>query len=44
METVTDFILRGSKVTADGDCSHEMKRRLLLGRKVMTSLDTEDIV
>ena len=44
METVTDFILRGSKVTADGDRSHEMKRRLLLGRKVMTSLDTEDIV
>ena len=39
VETVTDFILRGSKVTADGDCSHEIKRRLLLGRKVMTDLD-----
>ena len=39
METVTDFILRGSKITADGDCSHEIKRRLLLGRKVMTNLD-----
>ena len=38
METVTDFILRGSKITADGDCSHEIKRRLLLGRKVMTNL------
>ena len=38
-ETVTDFILRGSKITADGDCSHEIKRRLLLGRKVMTNLD-----
>ena len=38
-ETVRDFILRGSKITADGDCSHEIKRRLLLGRKVMTSLD-----
>ena len=36
METVTDFIFRGSKITADGDCSHEIKRRLLLGRKVMT--------
>ena len=36
METVADFILRGSKITADGDCSHEIKRRLLLGRKVMT--------
>ena len=44
METVTDFILGGSKVTADGDCSNKMKRRLLLGRKVMTNLDTEDIV
>ena len=39
METVTDFILGGSKVTADGDCSHEIKRCLLLGRKVMTNLD-----
>ena len=39
-ETVTDFILRGSKITADGDCSHEIKRRLLLGRKVMTNLDS----
>ena len=39
METVTDFILGGSKVTADGDCSHEIKRHLLLGRKVMTNLD-----
>ena len=38
METVADFILGGSKVTADGDCSHEIKRRLLLGRKVMTNL------
>ena len=40
METVTDFILRGSKITADGDCSHEIKRRLLLERKVMTNLDS----
>ena len=40
MEIVSDFILRGSKITADGDCSHEIKRRLLLGRKVMTNLDT----
>ena len=40
METVTDFILLGSKITADGDCSHEMKRRLLLGRKAMTNLDS----
>ena len=39
-ETVTDFILWGSKITADGDCSHEIKRRLLLGRKVMTNLDS----
>ena len=39
-ETVTDFILEGSKITADGDCSHEIKRRLLLGRKVMTNLDS----
>ena len=39
METVTDFILGGSKITADGDCSHEIKRNLLLGRKVMTNLD-----
>ena len=40
VETVSDFILWGSKITADGDCSHEIKRRLLLGRKVMTSLDS----
>ena len=40
VETVTDFILRGSKVTTDGDCSHEIKRCLLLGRKVMTNLDS----
>ena len=40
METVTDFILRGSKSTADGDCSHEIKRHLLLGRKAMTYLDS----
>ena len=40
METVSDFILGGSKITADGDCSHESKRRLLLGRKVMTNLDS----
>ena len=39
VETVTDFISGGSKITADGDCSHEIKRCLLLGRKVMTSLD-----
>ena len=39
METVTDFISLGSKITADGDCSHEIKRRLLLGRKVMTNLE-----
>ena len=39
METVSDFILEGSKITADGDCSHEIKRCLLLGRKVMTNLD-----
>ena len=39
METVADFILRGSKITADGDCSHEIKRHLLLGRKAMTNLD-----
>ena len=38
METVRDFILQGSKITADGDCSHEIKRRLLLGRKTMTNL------
>ena len=38
METVSDFIFLGSKITADGDCSHEIKRRLLLGRKVMTNL------
>ena len=40
MERVADFILGGSKITADGDCSHEIKRRLLLGRKVMTNLDS----
>ena len=40
MEIVTDFILGGSKITVDGDCSHEIKRRLLLGRKVMTNLDS----
>ena len=40
METVTDFILGGSKITADGDCSHEIKRRFLLGRKAMTNLDS----
>ena len=40
METVKDFIFLGSKITADGDCSHEIKRRLLLGRKVMTNLDS----
>ena len=40
METVSDFIIWGSKITADGDCSHEIKRRLFLGRKVMTNLDS----
>ena len=40
VETVADFSLLGSKITADGDCSHEIKRRLLLGRKVMTNLDS----
>ena len=40
VETVTDFILRGSKIIADGDCSREIERRLLLGRKVMTNLDS----
>ena len=40
VETVSGFIFLGSKITADGDCSHEIKRRLLLGRKVMTNLDT----
>ena len=48
METVTDFIFLGSKITADGDCSHEIKRRLLLGRKAMTNVDsilkTRDII
>ena len=39
-ETVADFILGGSKITADGDCSHEIKRRLLLGRKILTNLDS----
>ena len=40
METVTDFIFLGSKITGDGDCSHKIKRHLLLGRKVMTNLDS----
>ena len=40
VETVSDFILGGSKITADGDCSHEIKRRLVLGKKVMTNLDS----
>ena len=40
METVTEFIFLGSKITADGDCSHEIKRHLLLGRKVMTNIDS----
>ena len=40
METVTEFIFLGSKITEDGDCSHEIKRRLLLGRKAVTSLDS----
>ena len=40
VETVSDFIFGGSKITADGDCSHEIKRRLLLGRQVMTNLDS----
>ena len=40
VETVSDFILGGSKITTDGDCSHEIKRRLLLGRKVMTNIDS----
>ena len=40
VETVTDLIILGSKITANGDCSHEIKRRLLLGRKVMTNLDS----
>ena len=40
VETVSDFILGGSQITADGDCSHEIKRHLLLGRKVMTNLDS----
>ena len=40
METVTDFIFLGSKITADGDCSHEIKRHLLLGRKAMTNIDS----
>ena len=40
VETVSDFLLGGSKITADGDCSHEMKRRLLLGRKAVTNLDS----
>ena len=40
METVTDFVFLGSRITADGDCSHEMKRRLLLGRKAVTNVDS----
>ena len=44
VETVSDFIFFGSRITADGDCSHEIKRRLLLGRKVMTNLDSIFIV
>ena len=40
MKTVTDFLFLGSKITADGDCSHEIKRHLLLGRKAMTNLDS----
>ena len=40
LETVADFVFLGSKITADGDCSHDIKRRLLLGRKVMTNLDS----
>ena len=43
VETMSGFIFLGSKITADGDCSHEIKRRLLLGRKVMTNLDSRDI-
>ena len=43
VETVSDFIYLGSKITADGDCSHEIKRHLLLGRKVMTILNSRDI-
>ena len=43
METVTDFIFLSFKITADGDCSHEIKRRLLLGRKAMTNLDSRNI-
>ena len=43
VKTVSDFIFLGSKITADGDCSHEIKRCLLLGRKVMTNLDSRDI-
>ena len=44
METVADFIVLGSKITADGDCGHEIKRRLLLGRKAMTNLDWLDLL
>ena len=43
VETVSDFIFLGSQITADSDCSHEIKRRLLLGRKVMTNLDSRDV-
>ena len=44
MEAVTDLIFLGSKITADGDCRHEIKRHLLLGRKAMTNLDSRDII
>ena len=44
MESMTDFIFLGSKITADGDCRHEIKRQLLLGRKAMTNLDSRDII
>ena len=44
VETLSDFIFGGSKITANGDCSHEIKRRLLLGRKIMTKLDSYDIL
>ena len=44
VETVSDFIFLGSKITADGDCSHEIRRRLLLGRKVMTNLDSKTLL
>ena len=44
MEAVTDFIFLGSKITTDGDCRHEIKRQLLLGRKAMTNLDSRDVI